>query len=176
MKETKEMPLLDVSNIKLPKYILDKIEEEYKEMKDGDGEYTSLDVAVVQYDVAVFGNEHIVKDKCIPIGITHAAIIFYTEDGSSYTFEWGNMIDNIGGGIEETDCYEYKAKGNIWKGGSPQSGEIRGITLRDIVEYSEKWKIVKKTAGQYPRNCRGYVDSILNGLLEERMINWKQYK
>lgn len=168
-KTEKKISLFDVSRIKLPKYILEWIDEEFKDL--------DLDEEMEQYDVAVFGSEHEIKnDKCVAVGVTHAAIIFYGPE-DSYTFEWGNMGDTIGGEVGESNCYEYKTSGNIWRGGSPTGGLVKNITLRDVIEYSEKWKLaVGPKGGAYPKNCRGYVDSVLNGLLKTEMINWKQFR
>lgn len=154
---------VDVSDIELDNKTIQKI------MNDID-----IDHTFTEYEVVIYANEaKITKNECVikPDRILHAVIIFLTSKGNEFTFEWGNWTDNsIPPDVEENIPY-YRYEKQSWFGCKIQGGKIK-IKLSEILYHAKQWKEKFGKGGTYPKNCRGYVDSVLEFIGEERA--WKK--
>lgn len=154
---------VDVSDIELYDDNIQNIKDKLKE-KGGDHTY-------IEYEVVIYTTEvKITKNACVidPKQTVHAVIIFTTKDKEKDTFEWGNLTDNSIQPVpkEFMPCYGYKNE--TWFGRKIQQGKIN-IKLSKILYHAEQWKEKIGKGGHYPKNCRGYVDSVLEFIGEDRV-------
>jgi hypothetical protein len=69
----------------------------------------------------------------------------------------------------------FSYKGETWNGCSILNKKFKKpIKFKKIAEHAVKWRKEIGKGGQYPRNCRGYVDSFIVSILKEKPLGNNQ--
>jgi len=113
--------------------------------------------------------------------ITHATITFWTkhvqknkdDEFIGYNFEYGNPSSPITYN-KEIGYYSYPKQS--WFGILlEEEFDSPSVKLEDVFYNASAWKVLFGKGGQYPYNCRGYVDFALRNLFCLQ-VNWKNLK
>lgn len=133
---------------------------------------------ITEYEVIVYGTEVKVKDRVQLKDVVHALIRLYDEEGYQYVWEWGHRSDPSHAEEEESPVKNvswYRYKERSWFGRITHRGDIViPVTLGEVISHASKWQIKFGKGGQYPNNCRGYVDSFLVDVANVPRLDWKE--
>lgn len=170
----KKINELDVNNIKLNR------SPSSKDSKDLDILYSYIhdEDKVTNVKIIVFGNKNpekkYKKGKCDLDDVAHAVLRFTvpTPIGDEYyDIEWGN----ISGNITSLGDGKFDYNERSWNGCILSNKTLKKpIKFKIIAEHAVKWKKSIGKGGQYPKNCRGYVDSFLVSVLKEKPLGADQ--
>lgn len=89
--------------------------------------------------------------------------------------EWGHYQDESPITEPDGDINFYRRKSESDFGYCVRSEDVKKkVCLDDLIAHGLQWHHdFGQYAGTYPRNCRGYIDSVLKEMFEIPIVDWK---